>query len=1099
MLCEKKKNNRIAARLTIFLLSFLMLVCGTFPMGINSVYAANTTVATWEELVSAVNSASDGDTITLTANLGATDQIIIEKDITIIGGGNTIYRDYNGTALSNIDAMFKVKGGTLTLGDGLTLSGKVLRSDAGREGVVDDWTYRKNHIKTGTRGFFVEVGESGSLVIDGTTIKEYRTPDSTADNRDNLPTGISPLYVQGNFEMRSGSIEDNSVSAVSQNSFINNACVINGAAANNYIFNNGVLKHRVNSYDNVVWLSNYAVADLGAGAIYFDGADAKMVISGGEIKNNNGNAGAIIVNKGTLDIKNGTTISGNFGDHTSTIFVASDDATVRLCGGTIKDNVGNMGGGVLAGDNGRFFLMGGTIDNNYTPTSGGGILVYSNNVFILSGKITNNKSAVFGGGIYVYGDDDNRANSYTLVISKANVKNNTAVFTPDRNADANSKVKGIYTADNKSALTIIGEEAFQMGSGGGIWLCPAGIASFDATSVNLSGNTAERQNDDFHKDAGFKGGLLVDFEPHAHLSDLVHDEYTARTSGTVESFTVEEATSGMSEMFGIKNKAGVDYNDDVWVDITGNASRRGGGVGSNGTVLFMTPNHEDVNIDNGSLKYKKTFVDMEEEAMEYDMILADKNGDPVLNDKGDEIRIATFRLFDQDFADAYETRRKTKGDDLYGQGAAEWADDLSEIELTFPKGNDEANFFTTDSTDSAEMHIVMREYRVNPDNSRGAEVGERIFKSSNPEFVEAVEKDPQNITYYPNYVPCTSGQGCDSCDPGEPNTFKVVSRNFSFDANGINRETPEIEKYVDEAVHKDIEIKDTFTYNILAYVTTDADEMIITDELNDQLEFVSSAGDVKVYDLGIEKDTNLPINSNHLPVYDISGKEINNGDKIPSVRTGAAIDIKDNDFSKVEISGNSLKIKIANKLVKNEQGEYINADDDQELTPLQGHYVRVEFKAKLSKDVREELYITKSEESLVYETIMDDRDYEDGISGQRGIPYTGNDPVKSDENHTGIANTASYEIKVKNEAKYQDTSNTVTVRPDLPQKPDEPEGGGETNPDNEEPDDIADAGEKESAKIKSANTGDETPLGFAFFGLLGSAAAFELMRRRRMS
>ena len=62
-------------------------------------------------------------------------------------------------------------------------------------------------------------------------------------------------------------------------------------------------------------------------------------------------------------------------------------------------------------------------------------------------------------------------------------------------------------------------------------------------------------------------------------------------------------------------------------------------------------------------------------------------------------------------------------------------------------------------------------------------------------------------------------------------------------------EKPEIEKYVNTAVHKDIALDEVFTYDIIAYVTEDADTVTITDELNAKVKFADPAN-VKVADLG---------------------------------------------------------------------------------------------------------------------------------------------------------------------------------------------------------------------------------------------------------
>ncbi|MBR5950194.1 MAG: VaFE repeat-containing surface-anchored protein, partial [Actinomycetaceae bacterium] len=68
------------------------------------------------------------------------------------------------------------------------------------------------------------------------------------------------------------------------------------------------------------------------------------------------------------------------------------------------------------------------------------------------------------------------------------------------------------------------------------------------------------------------------------------------------------------------------------------------------------------------------------------------------------------------------------------------------------------------------------------------------------------------------------------------------------------KDNPEIEKYVNKTVHQEIDLNEVFTYDVLAYVTKDADKVVITDTLNDDLQFVSAAGDVKVVDLGESVD-----------------------------------------------------------------------------------------------------------------------------------------------------------------------------------------------------------------------------------------------------
>ena len=339
----------------------------------------------------------------------------------------------------------------------------------------------------------------------------------------------------------------------------------------------------------------------------------------------------------------------------------------------------------------------------------------------------------------------------------------------------------------------------------------------------------------------------------------------------------------------------------------------------------------------------------------------------------------------------------------------------------------------------ADLKVIVREYHVKNDNTRGAEISERFFSPDDPQFLSETTILKKTVKVYdPLNNNCALGNIPCDCDAGEPTTLELNYRTFNFSTNAVNKETPEIEKYVEEAVHKNIHYKDEFTYNILAYVTTNADEVVVTDELNDQLEFVSTASDVKVYDLGteVENGQEKPVNSNHLPVYDVSGTSVDNGDVTPSVKTGTEITIKNNDYSKVEVDANAkvLTVTLANKLEDDGSGQMVNATDDQELKDLRGHYIRIEFKAKLSEEIQQALDNGDTTISdLEYEEIKSDTEYKDGITGERGTPYTGNDPVKSKEDHTGIPNTASYTIKVIDEAKYQDTSNTVTVKPEKPE------------------------------------------------------------------
>ena len=96
-------------------------------------------------------------------------------------------------------------------------------------------------------------------------------------------------------------------------------------------------------------------------------------------------------------------------------------------------------------------------------------------------------------------------------------------------------------------------------------------------------------------------------------------------------------------------------------------------------------------------------------------------------------------------------------------------------------------------------------------------------------------------------------------------------------------EKPEIEKYINQAVHKDIDVDEIFTYDIMAYVTKDADKVVIKDQLVDDLEFaVKDLSDVKI--AAFEKD-------NHKVTNDISGNKVNSDATVAGA--GKDIPIKD--------------------------------------------------------------------------------------------------------------------------------------------------------------------------------------------------------------
>ena len=236
-------------------------------------------------------------------------------------------------------------------------------------------------------------------------------------------------------------------------------------------------------------------------------------------------------------------------------------------------------------------------------------------------------------------------------------------------------------------------------------------------------------------------------------------------------------------------------------------------------------------------------------------------------------------------------------------------------------------------------------------------------------------------------------------------------------------------------MHKNIALDEVFTYDIIAYITGNADAVVITDELVSDLEFVlDDEHKITLYDL----DETV----NHLPVNDVSGEPIDNGEDVPSVSGGTEIKAVSASMDeaeegiKITAADGKLTVDLDDKVTVDEEEGTITREYET-VKNLRGHWVRVEFSAQIKESIQDEINAgTKTLDDLENVEIsqMDDEFVPEGEES-RLEPHNGNDPVVSTETHDGVPNTAQYEIKVANESRYSDRSNTVTVKPENPEEP----------------------------------------------------------------
>ncbi|MBR2067758.1 MAG: VaFE repeat-containing surface-anchored protein, partial [Solobacterium sp.] len=200
------------------------------------------------------------------------------------------------------------------------------------------------------------------------------------------------------------------------------------------------------------------------------------------------------------------------------------------------------------------------------------------------------------------------------------------------------------------------------------------------------------------------------------------------------------------------------------------------------------------------------------------------------------------------------------------------------------------------------------------------------------------------------------------------------------EAQTIEVEKPETEKYVNKVVHEDLaSFRETFTYDIMAYVTHDADAIQIDDRLVELLEFVSEEVSIAIHDS----------NNHH-----IHGTVAESGSMLLTETMMEKDGIKDYGLYTVKIDGQSLHVRI------------------KDAKPYRGKWIKVSFDARIKNK---------------YKTIDELRKLGALIKINDDTPILG-----TTKEHTGITNRASYTIEVDHKARYILDTNIVTVIPPSP-------------------------------------------------------------------
>lgn len=548
----------------------------------------------FETLKKQIEDAADGATVTIKAG-----EYLFPEEIKISGkkielkveGGDAVMKRAQGYE----NAFFTIQeDGGLTLNDGIVIDGEM------RECERLSWGGLINNL--------------GKLVINGGVYQNDKTDKQRG--RDH----VAPIYVHGKtavLELHGGTIRHNDYSGQTT-AYAAGAVMLRFGAT--MIMDGGTIAE--NEASTFLWNGQYYSASPGAGGILVE-AGCTLTMTGGEISKNIGYGGGVLVG---APEPLPYTESRDKEDETKFKELKLARATFR--DGVIKGNEGIGGGGISGHGNveitipqgsklevsenkakdgggiavmdwavasiqgrkdlpkvpietwskhyaGRLTMAGGTVKNNKARRTGGGIYIATNEATITGGLIDGNRAGDQGGGFYL------ATIPYTLHMENAYVASNHA-----------TNNWGSFTSDGVT---------LHPKTGGGVWFCPTGTAVFNAEhgALIMTDNEADREADGF-----FSAQKAKETKDRKYSVTLAE---RALSGGKIEYYTdgtlVRNGTTP-SERIEVK-----DYTDNLAVKtvlsdgfdeemvkklsslvITNNTASKGGGIGSNGNIIFGTEN-----------------------------------------------------------------------------------------------------------------------------------------------------------------------------------------------------------------------------------------------------------------------------------------------------------------------------------------------------------------------------------------------------------------------------------------------------------------------------------------------------------------------------
>ena len=557
-------------------------------------HAATVNASTLAELQQAINDATDTTEIVLTADIPLTATVTVPsgKDITL-SGGFTLTRTNNAIA-------FDIKEGASLKWQDIILDGN-----------VQDTNYKS-----------AVINNQGKLTINGGEIKNVRSNSPMVG----IVTAKGPNAV---LTMNGGSIHDNYMS----NQFTNVVKITEGAS---FFMNGGDISNNTLDYSG----SNGLNSAVGVEGIK---GTSTMEMIGGTITGNTGEYGGILV--GTYSTN--YTMQNNFSNPAHYY----SKGILNLKGGTISNNTAAvLGGGIAVNGTGILTMDGGTISGNKAPFGGGiGVVDYLTSadgkrfgearwrgffpaaVTINDGLITGNEATMTAVTSQITDPNAENGVGGGLYVASKEVYVNGGQFT---NNTAGKQGGGIYVASVpyvlKMGKTLVTENTATK-IGGGMWLCPTGSATTAVTNGasffdNKAGNGAENNDtgsagddvasinkqDPATQTLILSNNGLDNWLVHWYEDGKIDEAYLGNSDGSprypntvnpvVERGTLDGITDKIALKAIVSDEGKAAARNVAKVIVTGNTAPRGGGIGSNGAVVF---GRDPVNYDKVDLTVSK--------------------------------------------------------------------------------------------------------------------------------------------------------------------------------------------------------------------------------------------------------------------------------------------------------------------------------------------------------------------------------------------------------------------------------------------------------------------------------------------------------------